>query len=133
MFMLSMGNGMVLGFPDVCLVPAVVPVPTPEPNISMSAMAPNASPVVLTECTPTLNELSDICLSNGDEAGSLGGVVSHVICGQTTWIMGSNVVLIEGLPAQRLTSLAGCNCMETLANTPGTCLAPSQLTVIALG
>lgn len=133
MFMLSMGSGMVLGFPDVCLTPAVVPVPVPYPNISMSAMAPEAVPTVLTDCMPTLNELSDICASNGDEAGALGGVVSHLIAGQTMWVLGSEAILVAGLPAQRLTSLAGCNAMEVLPNAPGVCLAPSQVTVLALG
>ncbi len=134
MFMLTMGDGMTMGFPDVCLTPVgPAPVPVPYPNVSESIMAPDAAMNVLGDCMPTLNELSDICLSEGDEAGVLLGVVSHLISGETMWILGSETVLADGLPVQRLTSIAGCNALEVLPNAPGNCIVPSQFTVLALG
>ncbi len=134
MFMLTMGDGMTMGFPDVCLTPAgPVPVPVPYPNISESIMAPDAAMNVLGDCMPTLHQLSDISLSEGDEAGVLLGVVSHLMSGETMWILGSETIMAEGLPVQRLTSIGGCNALEVLPNGPATCIVPSQYTVLALG
>ncbi len=133
MFMLTMGSGMALGFPDTCLTPGTPPVPVPYPNVAESIMAPASAMTVLGDCMPTLNELSSICISEGDEPGTLLGVVSHVITGATVWLVGSESVLAEGLPVQRLTSIGGCNSLEELSNGPSSCIAPSQVTVLTLG
>jgi len=133
MYMLTMGDGMAMGFPDACLTPGTPPVPVPYPNVAESIMAPASVMEVLGDCMPTLNELSSICISEGDEPGTLLGVVSHVISGSTTWLVGSEAVIVGGMPAQRLTSIGGCNSMEALANGPSSCIAPSQFTVLTLG
>ena len=104
MFMLTMGSGMALGFPDTCLTPGTPPVPVPYPNVAESIMAPASAMTVLGDCMPTLNELSSICISEGDEPGTLLGVVSHVITGATVWLVGSESVLAEGLPVHVITS-----------------------------
>ena len=133
MFMLTMGAGMDLGFPDVCLTPAVVPVPVPYPDIAMTATTAPAAYNVLVDCMPVINQLSTGLLSFGDEAGTLGGVGSHLIDGQTEYIVGCTTILVDGIPAQRLTSVTGQNCLAKLPNAPGMCLCPSQVTVLTLG
>jgi len=131
--MLTMGAGMDLGFPDVCLTPAVVPVPVPYPDIAMTATTAPAAYNVLVDCMPVINQLSTGLLSFGDEAGTLGGVASHLIDGQTEYIVGCATILVDGIPAQRLTSVTGQNCLAKLPNAPGMCLCPSQVTVLTLG
>jgi hypothetical protein len=134
MFMLSMGPGMDLAFPDVCLTPVgPVPVPTPYPNTAMSAATAPMAANVLVECTPALNMTSKGLVSLGDEAGVLLGAVSHMMSGQTSYDVGCFTIMVGGAPAQRLTSVTGQNCMAELPNSVGACIAPSQATVLTLG
>jgi len=132
--MLTTGAGMDLGFPDVCLTPvgpAVVPVPYPD--IAMTSTTVPAAYNVLIDCMPVVNQLSIGLMSHGDEGGVLGGVVSHLIDGQTTYMVGCFTILVDGAPAQRLTSVTGQNCLSMLPNAPGMCICPSQVTVLTLG
>jgi hypothetical protein len=134
MFMLSMGPGTDMAFPDVCLTPvgpAVVPVP--YPNVAMSAATLPVVPNVLVECTPALNMMSKGLVSMGDQPGVLLGVVSHLEAGQTSYEVGCFTIIVGGAPAQRLTSVTGQNCMGVLPNAVGACIAPSQVTVLTLG
>jgi len=134
MFMLSMGAGMDLGFPDVCLTPAgPAVVPIPYPDIAVTATTAPAAYNVTVDCMPTVNQLSMGLMSNGDEPGILGGVASHLIDGQTEYIVGCFTILVDGIPAQRLTSVTGQNALGMLPNAPGMCLCPSQVTVLTLG
>lgn len=133
MFMLTMGPGMNFGFPDVCITPAALGAPLPYPNINMSTLSAPMVPTVLVDCMPSLNLLSKGVLSSGDEAGTAGGVVSHLIDGQTEYIVGCFTILVGGAPAQRLTSVTGQNSMGMLPNAVGMCIAPSQVTVLTLG
>lgn len=132
MFGLTWGDGMNLGFPDVCLTPIIVPVPIPYPNISETATCAEPLPSVLMECLPSMNQMSTCEVSEGDEAGVETGVVSHLISGPTMYMVGSMGVLIDGLPAQRLTSVTGQNAMEVVPNGPGMTLVPSQEVVLCL-
>jgi hypothetical protein len=122
-----------LGFPDVCITPAVAPVPLPYPDIQMSATTAPAAYNVLVDCMPAVNLMSKGMVSFGDEAGTLGGVVSHLIDGQTTYLVGCETILVGGAPAQRLTSVTAQNCLVELPNAPGMTIAPSQVTVLTLG
>ncbi|MDR2669488.1 MAG: DUF4150 domain-containing protein [Desulfovibrio sp.] len=134
MFMLSMGPGTDLAFPDVCLTPvgpAVVPMP--YPNTAVSAATAPVVPNVLVECTPALNMMSKGLVSMGDEAGVLLGAVSHMMSGQTSYDVGCFTIMVGGAPAQRLTSVTGQNCLAVLPNSVGACIAPSQATVLTLG
>lgn len=134
MFMLSQGAGMNLGFPDVCLTPAgPAVVPVPYPDINMTATTAPAAYNVLVDCMPSINLLSMGLMSNGDEPGVLGGVVSHLFDGQTEYMVGCFTILVDGVPAQRMTSVTGQNAVGKMPNTPGICLAPSQVTVLTLG
>src|SRR3546814_14583675 len=79
-------------FRSVCLTPAVPsPIPVPYPNMAISANANPGTIVdnVLIVAMPALNLGSEILLSFGDEGGSAGGgVVSHMIMGQTKFEIG---------------------------------------------
>jgi hypothetical protein len=134
MFQNTMTGGMCLGFPDVCNTPTPVgPVPIPYPNMATGATA-NPSTVamnVLVDGSPCHNQLTKGTLSNGDNAGVAGGVVSGMDMGPNEYILGSITVLKGGAPAQRLTSVSGHN--GASMNCPGVSLAPSQVTVLVLG
>src|SRR5690349_2956156 len=59
---------------DVCKTPTPgVPVPVPYPNIAMSAQLADGSKTVSVEGNPVFLKGSNISLSSGDEAGSVGG------------------------------------------------------------
>jgi hypothetical protein len=134
MFMLSMGPGMDMAFPDVCLTPVgPVVVPVPYPNTAMSVTTAPMVANVLVECTPGLNMMSKGLVSLGDQAGVLLGVASHMEAGQTSYMVGCATIMVGGSPAQRLTSVTGQNCLGVLPNAVGACIAPSQVTVLTLG
>ncbi len=134
MFALSMGAGMDMCFPDVCLTPTPVgPVPIPYPNMAMSSATMPVVFNVLTECTPALNMMSKGLVSLGDQPGIAMGAVSHMVAGQTTYFVGCATIMIGGAPAQRLTSVTGQNCLGVIPNGPGMCIVPSQVTVLTLG
>lgn len=134
MFMLTQGAGMDLGFPDVCITPVgPVPTPLPYPDIHVTASTAPAVYNVLVDAMPVVNQLSKGLMSNGDEPGVAGGVVSHLFDGQTEYMLGCFTIFMGGAPAQRLTSMTGQNCMAMLPNAPGMCLCPSQVTVLTLG
>ncbi len=134
MFQLTSAGGMNLGVPDVCLTPTPVgPIPVPYPNTSTGATANPATTAltVLTDGMPSLNQMSMIPMSSGDNPGVNLGVASGLVMGPTEFILGSVTVIKEGAPAQRLTSITGHNGVSM--NAPGVSLAPSQVTVIVLG
>lgn len=134
MFMLTMGTGTDLCFPDVCKTPTPAgPIPIPYPNVAMSATSAPAAYNVLVDCMPSLNQMSEGLVSVGDQVGVAGGIVDSDIGGEAVYIVGCITILTEGVPAQRLTSVTGQNAMGVLPNGPGACLAPSQVTVLTLG
>ena len=134
MFMLSMGAGMNFGFPDVCNTPTPVgPIPIPYPNIAMSATTAPVAANVLVDCMPSVNQMSEGLVSLGDQAGLMGGILDADIGGGTEYIVGCFTILVDGVPAQRLTSVTGQNAIGALPNSPGMTLAPSQVTVLTLG
>lgn len=133
MFQLTMNNGQNMAMPDVCLTPTPGgPVPMPYPNISMTTMAlpPTTAMTILIDGTPSLNMMSEIPLSNGDEAGVNLGSVSGMIMGPTSFLMGSETLLLGGAPAVKMTSETGQN--GGSMNTEGACLVPSQEIMIVL-
>ncbi|MEA1892067.1 MAG: DUF4150 domain-containing protein [Campylobacterota bacterium] len=133
MFQLTMNNATNMAFPDVCLTPTPGgPVPMPYPNISLTstALPPTTAMTILVNGTPSLNLLSEIPLSNGDEAGVNMGTMSGMIMGPTSYIMGSETLMLKGAPAVKLTSQTGQN-GESM-NTSGTCIVPSQVKMIVL-
>lgn len=125
MFALTKAGGQCLAMPDVCKTPTPAgPIPIPYPNISSPAQADPTVNKVLIDGSPALNLNSKIKMSNGDEAGSAGGVVSNKISGETQFTMGSQKVFIGGSPAVKLSSPTAQN--GAPANAVGAALAPSQ-------
>ena len=131
MFQLTTANGQNMAIPDTCLTPSPGgPVPMPYPNTSMtSSTEPDTiSLKILVDGTPTLNLKSVIPLSNGDEAGSNMGVVSGELMGQTSYVDGSEILMLDGDPAVRLTNETGHN--GSSMNAEGACIDPSQTLMI---
>lgn len=134
MFQSTMGGGMALGFPDVCLTPTPAgPLPIPYPNMATGATTNpmTTALTVLTDAMPSLNQMSQTMISMGDNAGVNMGVASGMVMGPQEFILGSITVLKEGAPAQRMTSITGHNGLSM--NCPGVALVPSQVTVLVLG
>ena len=129
MFANTQMMGMDLGFPDVCLTPAVpAPVPIPYPNI---AMGPTAIPSQFTTMilgAPVHNMGTTTPLTNGDNAGVATGVASGTVMGPSRHVLGSFTVLVGGMPTTRLTSMT----IQNSTNVPGVRLVPSQVRVLIL-
>ena len=120
-----------LGFPDACKVPvppAVVVIPFP--NIALTAMAtPNVFNQFIS-AMPVHNLLTTIPLSNGDEPGVLGGVVSSMFIGPSRHLLGSFKVFKSCMPSTKMLCPSGQN--GAALNIPGLTLTPSQLKVMEL-
>lgn len=138
MFALSMGAGMNMAFPDVCLTPipspaGPIPTPIPYPNIQMSSTTAPIVPNVLMGGTPAINMASKGLVSSGDEPGILLGVVSHLEVAQNLYLVGCITIITGGTPQQRLTSVTGQNAAGMVPNAPGMTCVPSQAIVLTLG
>lgn len=129
MFALSIAGGQCLAGTDVCNVPSPAgPVPTPFPNSGMPQLGTPPSTKVLVCGMPALNKSAKIPLTNGDQAGTAGGVTSGTIMGQVEFTKGSAKVRIDGSPAVRL----GDATKHNNGNAPGAILAPSQTKVMVM-
>lgn len=134
MHMLTTGGANAMAPADVCKVPTPAgPVPTPFPNTATTQMTNPSSAVtkVLVANMPALNQMSKIMLSNGDQAGTVGGVVSNKIMGQAQFLNGSFKVMVGGKPAVRVGCMTGQN--GAPQNTVGSVIAPSQVKVLVMG
>ena len=93
--------GQCTAIPDVCKTPSPSgPTPVPYPNIGVCAQAVATALKVKIVMMPVIHNLSQIPLSNGNEAGTLGGVRSSVFKGPVTYAVGSSKVFIEGKPCE---------------------------------
>jgi hypothetical protein len=90
--------------PDVCKTPSPGgPVPIPYPNISQSSsLAKGTSTVKADGGNMIANKGSEFSRSNGDEPGTVGGVKSSTFIKESTWILYSFDVKMEGKNACRL-------------------------------
>lgn len=98
-------NGICSGFPDVCKTPAPPspsPIPIPYPNIAQSSDTAQGSTTVKCDGNPIMLEGSNFKMSTGDEAGSIGGVVSSKIKGKAEPQMYSFDVKVDGKGVVRL-------------------------------
>ncbi len=126
-------GGMNLGVPDVCLTPVPtpagpVPTPIPYPNIAMGMTAiPNQFKVLLM-AGPAHNQMTNIPMSNGDNAGVNMGVASGMVMGPSRHTLGSTNVLYGGMPATKMTSMT----MQNSTNVPGLTLVPAQFKVMLM-
>lgn len=130
MFANTQMGGVDTGFPDVCLTPAppAPPIPTPYPNIAAGPMATSAVYNVLFMYAPAHNMGTTIPQTNGDNSGVLTGVASGTVMGPARHVTAAFTVLLGGMPATRVTSVA----IQNSTNCPGARLAPSQVKVLIL-
>lgn len=127
MFAVTLAGGQCMATPDVCQVPTPLgPVPTPFPNVGMPPMGNSPTTKVLVSGMPALTKASKIPLTNGDQAGTAGGVVSGKVMGEVEFIAGSTKVKFEGQAAIRLSTPT----KQNAGNTVGAVLAPSQTKVV---
>jgi hypothetical protein len=129
MFANTQMMGMDFAFPDVCLTPTPAgPVPIPYPNIAMGPMGVPAAYNILFMCAPAHNLSTTVPLSNGDNAGIATGVASGMVMGPSRPLTGAFTVLLDGMPASRLTSMN----IQNSTNAPGMRIVPSQVKVLLL-
>jgi len=120
-----------MGFPDVCLTPAPpspAPIPIPYPNIAMGPMAIPNCPTILFMGMPAHNMGTTIPMTNGDNTGVCMGVASGTVMGPSRHLTGAFTVLLNGMPATRLTSVS----LQNSTNCPGVRVVPSQTLVLIL-
>ena len=96
-----------MAFPDVCKTPAppAPPVPIPYPNIAQSTDTAKGSSTVKCDGNPVCLKDSNFSTSSGDEAGSVGGVVSSKNKGKAEFVNYSFDVKIEGKNVPRAMDL----------------------------
>jgi hypothetical protein len=125
------GQNATTGPLDVCKVPGTPPVPTPFPNLGSvsDASGGSCSQKVKMLSKKVCTTKSEIPRSSGDEAGTLGGMVSNVNMNTVHFKQGSSKVIVEGEKCAHMTSMTGHN--GSNANVPaGAMIAPSQTVVI---
>jgi uncharacterized Zn-binding protein involved in type VI secretion len=102
--------------PDVCKTPSPGgPVPIPYPNIAKSSSLDNGTTTVKAEGNMIANKGSDYASSNGDEAGTAGGVKSSVNMKAAKWILYSMDVKVDGANACRLSDKMTSNNENTVS------------------
>ena len=91
--------------PDVCKTPTPGgPVPIPYPNISQSATLAKGTTTVKADGGMMIAiKGSEFSMSNGDEPGTVGGVKSSTFIKESTWILYSFDVKMDGENACRMT------------------------------
>ncbi len=107
--------------PDVCKTPSPGgPIPIPYPNISQSTTLDKGTTTVKADGGMMIaTKGSEFSLSNGDNAGVAGGVKSSTFMKESTWILYSFDVKIDGSNACRLTDKKFQN-HENTADLTGT-------------
>ena len=127
MYISTFGPGMSNAMPDVCKTPPLA-IPAPFPNLAPNAMAVPTYFTIMINCMPELNLGSMYAITNGDQAGTMGGVASGTIMGPGRPVKGSMVVFVGGMPSWRLMDPT----IQNLTNAPGVTMVPSQTTKIVL-
>ena len=124
----TMGMGMSMGMPDVCLTPPFA-IPIPYPNIANNGVCIPSYFTCMINCMPELSITAMHPITNGDEAGCMpGGAASGIIIGTGRPLMGSQKVFVGGTPCWRVTAPT----LQNLSNCPGVTAVPSQTVKIVL-
>ena len=105
--------------PDVCLLG---PIPTPYLNLGLRNQAlPNCYTITITNA-PILNTMARIPITSGNEAGINGGVISHLVKGESVNTIGSTILFVGGFPVTRMNDPTSQN----RSNSTGSSITPSQ-------
>lgn len=103
------GVGMALGFPDVCNTPVgPATAPLPYPNVADHSSATNTVVNVRINMLDSLNQLSTMSMTSGDEAGSAHPTVK----GTQAYTLGMPNVRFNMMPSITLASLTNHNKMN---------------------
>ena len=121
MFVATFGTGMSMAPVDVCMTPPFA-IPAPFPNMGNNALVLPTYFTILINAMPELTMSAMYTLTNGDEAGTLGGVASGMIMGMGRPTLPSTAVFVAGQPVWRMTAMT----IQNLTNAPGTTMVPSQ-------
>ena len=91
-------SGVTIAFPDFCKPPAppAPPLPIPYPNIAQSTDTAKGTKKVKAEGKPICVSDSNFSTSTGDEAGTLGGIISNKTKGKAEFVNYSFDVQFEG-------------------------------------
>jgi hypothetical protein len=127
MFANTQMAGVDLGFPDVCLTPPLA-IPVPYPNTGQSPLGVPPVPNVLFGGAPSHNLATIVAATQGDTGGEIGGVSSGTCMSSSQHVTGAFTVLLGGMPATRMTSIA----LQNMGNCVGARLVPSQTKVLLL-
>ena len=124
---ITIAGGQAMAMPDTCNVPAPPGpnIPTPFPNMGMPQTGNPVTTKILIVGVPALTQASKMNPSQGDEAGTAGGLVSGSNMGEIKLSMGSAKVTFEGNPA----AFIGCTTEHNKSNAVGAFIAPSQTLV----
>jgi hypothetical protein len=96
-------GGLSTVFPDVCKTPTPGgPIPIPYPNIGKSADTSLGPTTVTTDGQMPMVKGAKYSMTTGDEAGSVGGVISNTVKGPAEFLMYSFDVKFEGKNVCRL-------------------------------
>jgi len=129
----TIGTGSCFAMPDTCNTPTPAgPVPVPYPNTGENAMPmlPTAALNVMIGGKNAMMEQSQIMLTNGDNAGVNGGVMSGTFMGPAQFKLGSTRVMANGRGLAYLGSLVGHNNPSTSNAPAGAQIVLSQPTVL---
>lgn len=119
--------------PDVCKTPSPGgPVPMPYPNISQSNMLSKGTTTVKADGGMMIAvKGSEFSMSNGDNAGVAGGVKSSTFMKESTWILYSFDVKMDGKNACRLSDKKFQN-HENTADLAGAISVPVLVTLVEI-
>ena len=97
-------GGMSMVFPDVCKTPAppAPPIPIPYPNIGRASDTSDGPSKVTTDGKMPMVKGAKYSKSSGDEAGTIGGILSNVNRSECEFMMYSFDVKFEGKNVCRL-------------------------------
>lgn len=129
------GGGQCSILPDVCKTPTPGgPVPMPYPNIALLTQADSGtcSRKVKILNKKTATKITEITMSSGDEAGTVGGVKSNTFKGSALFKKGSSKVKVEGNQIVHHTSMISQNGGANGNVPPGVQVAPSQTKVLVM-
>jgi hypothetical protein len=97
-------GGMSIVFPDVCKTPAppAPPVPIPYPNIGQTSDTSDGPATVKTDGKMPMVKGAKYSKSSGDEAGTIGGIISNTNRSECEYMLYSFDVKFEGNNVCRL-------------------------------
>lgn len=108
-------GGMSIAFPDVCQISTPAgPVPVPFPNIAKSSDTSKGPESVTCDGEMPMVEGAKYSKSSGDEAGSIGGIISGVNRDVAEFMLYSFDVKFEGKGVCRLGDMLFHNSKNTL-------------------